>query len=93
MIISQVRRVPPAAWVAVTAVIGLGVLAYHAYAQDDQDTDWTTAKESQPPMRAPYPNVPGWAYESRPMDPGPAFRSRSYPDSLAGAHFSIIGEF
>lgn len=87
------KDVPPWAWVVLTAVLGVGALAYHKYAQDDTDTDWTQARDSQPPMRAPYPNSPGTESPGRPMGVSAAFRSRAYPDSLASADFSIIGEF
>jgi hypothetical protein len=92
MNLNAVRNVPPGWWIAVAAVVGLGVLAYHQYAQDDADQDWTMAQADQPPMRAPYPDVPLQHGEGRPMDTGPAFRSRAYPASLAKADFSIIGE-
>lgn len=90
---TRLAQIPPWVWVAVTAVAGVGVLAYHRYAQDDTDTDWTTAKESQPPMRAPYPDTPAAHGEGRPMETGVGFRQRSYPGTLADADFSIIGEF
>ncbi len=83
----------PAAWMAAAAVVGLGVLAYHRYASDDADSDWTMAAADQPPMRAPYPDVPSMPHTCRAMDCCTGFRSRSYPGSLRLSADSIIGEF
>lgn len=92
MILQKVRAVPPGAWVVVAAAVGLGVLAYHQYAQDDADQDWTMGAADQPPMRSPYPDVPAQHGSGSPMSANPGFRSRAYPGSLADADFSIIGE-
>lgn len=91
--IARLRAVPPVAWVVLTAVVGLAVLAWHQYAQDDQDTDWTSAKESPAPIMAPLAISPGAHGSGSPMSCNGGFRSRSWPSSLADADCSIIGEF
>lgn len=87
--IDKVKDVPPLAWMAAAAVLGLGALAWHRYATDDADADWTTGKESQPPTAAQFP-VPGQHGSGQQMACSPAFRGRSYAGSLASADFSVV---
>jgi hypothetical protein len=92
MNIGAVRQIPAGAWIIVAAVLGMGALAYHQFAQDDADEDWTMAKADQPPMRAPYPNTPLAHGPGSPMSTNVGFRERAYPASLVEADFSFIGE-
>jgi hypothetical protein len=89
---TKLRALPPWAWVGVALVAGVGVLTWHRYARDDEDTDWTTPKETQAPLVAAFP-VPGQHGTGSPMSCSAGFRTRSYPGSLTSADFSIIGEF
>ncbi len=97
---TALKQVPPWAWVVLTAVAGLSALAYHRWARDDDDQDWTTAKETQAPVVANFPQAPamhgtcstkGCRHDGSLAVHG-AFRARAYPGSLAAADFSIIGE-
>lgn len=88
----RLRQIPPWAWVVLAAVAGVVALTYHSYAQDDQDTDWTTPKEQQAPAVASFPIAPGQTGTGSPMSVNAAFRSRAFPASLISADFSIIGE-
>lgn len=88
--IGRLKEVPPAAWIGAAVLLGALALAYHRYAQDPDDADWTTPAEMQPPPRAPYSCTPCTS-ASRPMDTGVAFRARAYADDLGSAEFSIIG--
>ena len=68
------------------------MLAWHRYAQDDDDTDWTRAKETPAPVMVSLPVVPGQHGAGSPMSCNVGFRSRAYPGSLAAADFSVIGD-
>lgn len=92
MTLGQLKDVHPVAWLGLAVALGAFALAYHSYTKDEADTDWTTAKEEQPPMRAPYPDVPGNDHACRPMATCCGFRQRAYPASLVDASFSFIGE-
>lgn len=87
----RLRAIPPAGWVGVALVAGLGFVVWHAYARDDDDTDWTMAKETQAPLVAPFPVVPGQHGSGSPMSCNLGFRSRAYAGSLTGAEFSVVG--
>lgn len=89
--IQRIKAVPPSAWLAAAALGGLVFLAWHSYARDDQDTDWTTPKETQAPLVVPFP-VPGQHGSGSPMSCNVGFRSRAYVPSLAAADFSAVGE-
>lgn len=86
--IAKLRAMPPWLWIVLSGVVGLAALTWLRYAQDDDDTDWTTAKETQPPTAAPFPAATGGTGRTT-----SAFRGRSYPDTLSDASFSIVGEF
>lgn len=88
-------EIGPAMWVLAVATVGLVFLVWHAYASDDNDTDWTSPKEMQAPVNAPVmlgTEFPGTHSTGRQMATSTGFRSRSYAPTLADAHFSIIGE-
>lgn len=89
MNVQALKQVPPWAWIAVTAAVGLAALTWLRYAQDDEDTDWTTPKETQPPRQV-RSEVPSGDRRSGRLSG--AFRMRAYPSTLADASFSIIGE-
>lgn len=90
--IAKLKAVPPLAWLGLVLVAGLGVLAWHRYALDDQDTDWTGAKETPAPLMAALPLTPGQHGSGTPMSCNTGFRSRSYPVSLTASESSVIGE-
>jgi hypothetical protein len=91
--IERLKTVPPAAWLLAVAALGLVVLTWHRYAQDDNDTDWTSPKEAQPPAVVAFkPQAPAGHGHGRPMGVDVGFRSRAYPGSLIEADFSIVGE-
>jgi hypothetical protein len=82
--------------------LALVVLAWNQWVRDDDDEHWTKGPwtdNSQPPAQlgAPLPTKPPCGplvgCGGRPMDPGEAMRTRSYPDSLTSSHSSFIGEF
>lgn len=90
MTLSEVKTVSPVIWLALAVALGAFAMSYHSFTRDDTDDDWTRSKEEgQPPIRAAYP---GQNHSCRPMDTCCGFRQRAYPDSLAAASFSIIGE-
>lgn len=78
----KLRQIPPVGWIALAALAGVVFLCWHAYARDDDDTDWTTPKETQAPAVVPFPP---------PVPPEP--RKRCWPDTLTSADASVIGEF
>ncbi len=90
MNVQRLKELPPWAWVAASAVAGLGFLMWHRFSNDDDDTDWTTAKESQPGAVQPFPyQATGPAHgQGRPMQTINGFRERSYP-GLLDVHFGM----
>jgi hypothetical protein len=89
--IEKLRAVPPMAWVGFAILGGMAAIAYHQFSQNPDDGAWTIPSGQQPPPMAPYSCVPCQPSPNRPMDPGPAFRSRAYADTLTKADFSFIG--
>jgi len=90
---ATLERIPPWGWVAGAAFLGVVVLAWHEYVNDDDDVDWTAAKESQPPIQLgllPAPACSG--SNTSPIGFSAALRFRGWPASLAADHDSIIGE-
>lgn len=87
----NVREIPPVAWLGAAFLLGWAGLAWHRYSLDKDDRDWTTPSEIQPQVEGIYSPTPGPG-TGRPMDTSAGFRSRGYPDNLASAAFSIIGE-
>lgn len=81
------RDIPPWMWVALVSVAGLAGLAWHRWANDDDDHDWTSAKEHQAPVTAAITAHGAGA----PMSCGQAVRGRAYPASLAAADCSLVG--
>lgn len=93
----MVKNIPPWAMVGGIVFLGAFLLVWHAYANDDDDPDWTTPKETQPsaqealcPTKSPCGTSHGYG---RPMAVNVAFRGRaSLPASLTADSDSIIGE-
>jgi hypothetical protein len=93
-VLAKLRQVPPIAWPAGVALVGLLYLIWHRYATDDADTDWTTPKETQPgsmPLQLGT-EFPAGHGGGRPMGDSAPFRGRSWPATLFDSHTSIIGE-
>lgn len=86
---TRVRAVPPWMWLFTLMLLGVVYLAWDKFVRDEADTDWTTPKEMQPPVQVRGISAHG---RGRPMECGPAFRSRSYPANLVDAEFTVIGE-
>jgi len=89
----KLRAIPPSGWVSLAAIAGVVFLAWHHFANDDMDTDWTTPKETQAPEVSPFPSSPGVHGSGAPMSHSAPFRSRAYPPSLTESPTSLIGEF
>lgn len=91
---ATLEKVPPWGWVAGVAFLGVAFLAWHAYVNDDDDTDWTAAKETQPPIQLgllPAPACSG--SNTSPIGFSASLRFRGLPASLASDVDSLIGEF
>jgi hypothetical protein len=79
-------------WVVGGVVVlgGLGFLAWHSYARDDDDEAWLDP--GQPPAQVALPLVPLSHGNGSPMSCNGAFRSRCYPDVMATASAVLKGE-
>lgn len=86
----MVRDVPMWVVAGVVMVAGVGFLAWHSYARDDNDETWLDPE--QPPAQVMLPLAPLTHGLGAPMDCGGAFRSRCYPDVLATAAALLDGE-
>lgn len=92
--LTRLRQVQPALWLIMLAVVGVAFLAWHRWAQNDEDESWQDPMYAPPaPVMAELPLCPGLHGEGRQMACGPAFRRRSYAPDLISADFSLIGEF
>lgn len=86
---NKARQIPPAGWVALTALAGVVFLCWHSFARDEDDHSWTDPPADQfAPISA---GVPGVSDGVLPGACGGAFRSRRYPGSLASSRTSHIG--
>lgn len=68
---------------------GLGFLAWHSYARDDDDEAWLDP--GQPPAQVALPLIPAGHGSGSPMSCNTGFRSRCYPDVLATAQAVLKG--
>jgi hypothetical protein len=84
-----IPQLPWWAWAGALTLAGVGVLAWHRYALDDQDTAWNTTESMVAPVMADLPLTPAVHGSGAPMSCNPGFRSRKYPGSLATADFSV----
>jgi hypothetical protein len=93
----KVPEVNPWVLTGVVAVVGVAFLCWHQYVNDDDDVDWTTPKETQPPTQVGFdcsrpPVGPAHGGGAR-IGLSVAFRGRRFPASLAADVNSVIGEF
>lgn len=92
--IGRLREIEPGVWLIVVMAAGVGFLAWHRFAANDEDPDWCPPMNAPtPPLMASLPLAPGLHGCGPQMGCSPPFRRRAYADDLISAEFSIIGEF
>jgi hypothetical protein len=81
--VGRLKNLPPWSWVVVAGLAGMVFLLWHSFANNDDDTSWTSV--DQPPTVAEFPTAPpfGPAHGAgRPLGYCPAFRSRRHAPVL-----------
>ena len=88
-----VKEIPAWGWVALVLATGTAYLTWHRYANDDQDQDWTTPKETQPPTQLTELAAGTGPASGRAITCTQGFRGRRYPSSLTEDPESLVGGF